>query len=170
MVRYTGYGSLIERVLSAWGIDSHLTPATYDAIYAKIQDRSPEFSKAQYKQAQITHSVSHYLGHPSLGVCLTLTPSSSRKWCSRMAFARCSACTSIISVTRSRRSRLPVPVRPLPNRDLPAASALPPEAGTVRMKRVPLQDLEAALEQYATIAALMLSAKSALKGLQVFSP
>ena len=47
----------------------------------------------------------------------------------------------------------PVPVLPLPNRDLPAASALPPEAGTVRRKRVPLQDLEAALEQYATIAA-----------------
>ncbi|MDP6112227.1 MAG: hypothetical protein QGG53_10205 [Planctomycetota bacterium] len=27
------------------------------------------------------------------------------------------------------------------------------QAGTVRMKRVPLQDLEAALEQYATIPA-----------------
>ena len=48
-----------------------------------------------------------------------------------------------------------VPVLPLPNRDLPAASALPPEAGTVRMKRVPLQDLEVTLEQYATIAALL---------------
>ncbi|NLG49989.1 MAG: amidohydrolase family protein [Chloroflexi bacterium] len=67
LVRYTGYGQVMARMLRAWGLSEELEPGSYDIIRAHLQDRSPEMSRGAYQQAHIAGSLTHYLAHPSVG-------------------------------------------------------------------------------------------------------
>ena len=66
-IRATGPGFILAQVLQAWGIDENLNEASYDAILAKLQTRSPESAKEAFRRAKIKAAIPHYLAHPFCG-------------------------------------------------------------------------------------------------------
>ena len=67
LVRCTGYGALVARMLGQWGIGDCLDETSYDFVRDKLQERSPASSQQAYAGARIEKSVTHYLAHPCCG-------------------------------------------------------------------------------------------------------
>ena len=67
LVRCTGYGNLIARMLKSWELSDDLTERTCDQVRDRLRQRSPDASRAAYRAAGIEHTITHFLGHPGYG-------------------------------------------------------------------------------------------------------
>lgn len=67
--RCTGYGRVFAGTLNDWDLDAdRLTEDMYPAVLDRVRARSPESSRRAYAQAGIEASITHYLGHPFVGL------------------------------------------------------------------------------------------------------
>jgi predicted TIM-barrel fold metal-dependent hydrolase len=65
-VKHTGFGRVARHVLKNWDIEGDLADVAYDVLAAKLQQRSPEYSRLAHGRAGIVHTISNVVGHSDL--------------------------------------------------------------------------------------------------------